>query len=76
MYIITTFSLVYLTEWFGHFGLWFITIPVTVGFLWGIAYFEKLEQEASIFPKRKNTNTENNTRDNAAYTNAVSLKST
>jgi MHS family proline/betaine transporter-like MFS transporter len=54
MYIITTFSLVYLTEWFGHFGLWLITIPVTVSFLWGISYFEKLEQENGVLPKREN----------------------
>ncbi|MDP4725029.1 MAG: MFS transporter [Alphaproteobacteria bacterium] len=53
MYIITTFSLVYLTEWFGHFGLWLITIPVTVSFFWGINHFEKLEQEKGIIPKRK-----------------------
>lgn len=57
MYIITTFSLVYLTEWFGHFGLWLITIPVTVGFFWGINHFEKLEQETGIIPKRKGTPT-------------------
>jgi hypothetical protein len=43
MYIITTFSLVFLTDAFGHYGLWIITIPVAGGFLWGIRHFEKLE---------------------------------
>lgn len=44
MYVITSFSLVYLTEWFGHYGLWFIMIPVTAGFLWGVNHFIKLEK--------------------------------
>ena len=43
MYIITTFSLVYLTEWIGHFGLWLVSIPVAIGFIAGIGHFEKLE---------------------------------
>lgn len=43
MYIITSFGLVYLTEAFGHYGLWIIMLPVTLGFLWGIKHFETLE---------------------------------
>lgn len=43
MYIITSFSLVYLTDIFGYLGLWLIMFPVTIGFLWGIHHFEKLE---------------------------------
>ncbi|WP_032112186.1 MFS transporter [Candidatus Paracaedibacter symbiosus] len=43
MYIITSFGLVYLTEILGHWGLWIIMIPITMGFLWGICHFEKLE---------------------------------
>lgn len=45
MYIVTSFGLVYLTEWVGHFGLWFIMLPVTMAYLWGIQYFRKLEKE-------------------------------
>ena len=52
MYIITTFSLVYLTEWFGYYGLWLITIPVTISFLWGISYFERLEEESGVRLKK------------------------
>lgn len=46
MYIITSFGLVYLTEWIGHYGLWFIMLPVTIGYLLGIRHFEKLEKES------------------------------
>lgn len=44
IYIITSFSLVYLTEWFGQGGLLLVLIPVTLGFLWGVHYFEKLKK--------------------------------
>jgi len=43
MYIVTSFGLVYLTDWFGHYGLWVIMLPITCCFLWGIHHFEKLE---------------------------------
>ena len=43
-YIITSFSLVYLTEALGYYGLWVIMIPVNIGFIWGVNYFEKLEK--------------------------------
>jgi MFS family permease len=57
MYIITTFSLVYLTEWIGHFGLWLVSIPVAIGFIAGIGHFEKLENHKTnlwglLFSKR------------------------
>ena len=43
MYIITSFSLVYLTDFLGYYGLWVILIPINIGFLWGINHFECLE---------------------------------
>lgn len=43
MYIVTSFGLVYLTESLSHWGISIIMIPVTIGFLWGINHFEKLE---------------------------------
>lgn len=54
MYIITSFSLVYLTEMLGYYGLWLILIPVNIGFLWGIQHFIKLEKDAMFvnFPDR------------------------
>jgi len=43
IYVITSFGLVYFTEWFGHLGVYFILIPITAGVLWGVNYFEKFE---------------------------------
>ena len=44
MYIITSFGLVYLTEGLGYYGLWIVVIPVTVGYMWAVRYFECLEK--------------------------------
>ncbi len=44
-YVITSFSLVFLTDWLGYYGLWVIMIPVNIGFLWGVNHFEKLENQ-------------------------------
>ena len=49
MHVITAFGLVYLTESFGHYGPWFITIPVTIGFIWGVNHFIKLEKSSGGF---------------------------
>lgn len=43
IYIITSFSLVYLTCYFGTFGLLIIMLPLTLGFLWSVNHFETLE---------------------------------
>ena len=43
MYVATSFGMVYLVEFFGHWGVWFIMLPVTLGFIWGVDYFEKLD---------------------------------
>lgn len=53
MYIITSFGLIYLTESFGHYGLWFITVPIAAGFLWGVNHFVKLEKASGNFPSSK-----------------------
>lgn len=45
MYILTSFGLVYLGNYFGPFGLWFITLPTTLAFLYGVWYFEGLERQ-------------------------------
>jgi MHS family proline/betaine transporter-like MFS transporter len=50
MYIITAFGLVFLGDYFGPFGLWFITLPITVAFLYGLLYFEGLERKLGIYP--------------------------
>ncbi len=43
MYIVTSFGLIYLTDWFGAWGLWVVFIPATIGFLMSVRHFEKLE---------------------------------
>lgn len=44
IYAATSFGLVYLVELWGHYGIWIIVIPTTLGFLWGTKHFEKLEK--------------------------------
>jgi MHS family proline/betaine transporter-like MFS transporter len=45
MYLVTSFGLVYLNEWFGESGLLIIFLPCAIASLWGIQYFEKLEKQ-------------------------------
>lgn len=53
MYVITSFGLVYLTEYCGNWGLLIIVIPILIGYTFGILYFEKLEIEAGNYPQKK-----------------------
>jgi MFS family permease len=50
MYITTSFGLVYLGSYFGSFGLWFITLPITIAYLYGVLHFEGLERKLGIYP--------------------------
>lgn len=43
MAVTTSFGLVFLTDYLGYWGLYFIMFPLTIGFLWGVFHFEKLE---------------------------------
>lgn len=45
MYIVTSFGLVYLSEFFGHWGLLVVLAPATLGFAWGLRHFDKLESK-------------------------------
>jgi MHS family proline/betaine transporter-like MFS transporter len=45
VHIVTAFGLVYLTEFMGHWGVLCVMLPITIGFLWGVSHFEKLEKE-------------------------------
>jgi MFS family permease len=53
MYVFTSFGLVYLTEWFGHYGLWVILFPIIVGYLYGVNHFEKLYNNHEGLEKRE-----------------------
>jgi MFS family permease len=43
MYVMTSFGLFLITESFGYYGLWFLTLPLAVGFAWSVRHFEKLD---------------------------------
>ena len=51
MYVLTSFGLVYLTKYFGYYGLLVILVPVMIGYTFGLLHFEKLEKEAGNYPK-------------------------
>ncbi|WP_198027145.1 MFS transporter [Candidatus Paracaedibacter symbiosus] len=47
MYIVTSFGLIYLTTWFGHWGLWLVFVPSIIVFLLGVKHFEQLEFQSA-----------------------------
>ncbi|MCC8369497.1 MAG: MFS transporter [Rickettsia endosymbiont of Oxypoda opaca] len=54
IYLITSFCIIYLTKFFGNWGLLVIMIPTSIGF--GILHFEKLEKEAGLYPLKSTNN--------------------
>ena len=57
MYIITSFGLIYLNEAFGDMGLLVLMVPVSLGFLWSVHHFEKLEERYGCIPLQKKSRT-------------------
>ena len=49
VYVVCSFSLIYLTASFGYYGLLFITLPVTFGYIFGLRHFWKLSWEAGNY---------------------------
>jgi hypothetical protein len=47
VYVVTSLGLVYLVDYFGSFGVWIIALPISLGFLWGVEHFTRLEQRES-----------------------------
>jgi MFS family permease len=43
MYVIISFGLIYLTNMFGYYGLWIVVLPVTLGYIWAVSHFKKLD---------------------------------
>ncbi len=51
MHIVISFGAVYLTEYFGHWGIvLFIMIPIIIGSLFSIYHFENLEHQSGKLP--------------------------
>ena len=43
MYSVTSIGLVYIINYFSEFGIFLLSLPVTISFLWGVLHFEQLE---------------------------------
>ena len=54
VYVITSFGLVYLTDFFGHGGSWVLLGPTTLAFIWASMHFESLRNtgQKNFFNKR------------------------
>jgi MFS transporter, MHS family, proline/betaine transporter len=52
MYLITSFGTVYVTFYFGSYGLFIIIIPILFGYFYGLNTFINLEKEAGNYPKK------------------------
>ncbi|WP_375318956.1 MFS transporter [Candidatus Tisiphia endosymbiont of Oplodontha viridula] len=55
MYVISAFGFVYLIEYFGNWGMWFIMIPIIIGFYYGLSHFENLEKQLKLPSQKKCT---------------------
>ena len=56
MYLVTSFGTIYLTEYFGTYGLLILIIPILVGYFYGLNTFINLEKEAGNYPKKTSWN--------------------
>ncbi|WP_367364442.1 MFS transporter [Candidatus Tisiphia endosymbiont of Nedyus quadrimaculatus] len=52
MFLVTSFLIVYLTEYWHHWGIMMILFPVCIGFAFGLFHFEKLEKEIGNYPQK------------------------
>ena len=44
VYIFTSCGFIYLLEKLGNIGAWIVMLPITIGFMFGIMHFDKLEK--------------------------------
>ena len=56
VYVINSFGLIYLVEYFGYWGISIIMVPLSIGYIWGLSYFYKLEQESGNYPQQASQN--------------------
>jgi len=50
MTIVTSFGLIYLTSYFGHFGIWVVALPIGIAYLCGISHFIGLDRKLGVYP--------------------------
>ena len=53
-YIVSSFSIVYMIERFNYWGVTVMILPVAIGYMWAILYFERLEKESGNFLPNQN----------------------
>jgi len=53
MSTVASFGTVYLTGYFGHYGLLMIMFPILFGYTFGLIHFEKLEKMVGNYPEKK-----------------------
>jgi MHS family proline/betaine transporter-like MFS transporter len=51
MFVVTSFGLIYLERSLGYYGIWVISIPITLAYLFGLKHFERLERNLKLYPK-------------------------
>ena len=60
-YAVSSYGLIPLTAWFGHYGIWALYLPVVIGFIWALNYLTKLEKDRDAYdnypdePRNKDT---------------------
>jgi len=56
IYVFCSFGLVYLVEFLGYWGISVIMIPLSIGYIWGISHFYKLERESGNYSQKISCN--------------------
>lgn len=54
MYVLVSFGIAYFVEWFNHFSILIIMLPILIGYTCSVFHFQKLEIEAGNYPQKKN----------------------
>jgi MHS family proline/betaine transporter-like MFS transporter len=52
IYIATTFGLVSITNYLGHWGILVIVVPIGISFIFALQHFVNLEKEANYYPQK------------------------
>jgi hypothetical protein len=50
IYLITSFGLIYLTGYWGPFGIWAVALPIAAAYLCGVSHFVGLERKRKLYP--------------------------